>query len=135
MKPIAILISSRYQDIRVVDETLRSMLTTANFPESIIGACELSIHELLTNLVDHAYKGNPNGQITVHLEINPSGIIMETRDFGKPADLDLSNVSMPDPFELAEGGYGLAIIKSQVDDLQYRTENGQNIWQLTKYIN
>ncbi|MEI7845983.1 MAG: ATP-binding protein, partial [Chloroflexota bacterium] len=76
---------------------------------------------------------NPMGQIRVSLSFESSSIVMETRDLGKPAQVDLSEVSMPDPLDLAEGGYGLAIINSLMDELHYHTENGQNIWRMTKF--
>lgn len=130
MEANTITIHSNYEDVQKADEKLRAVLTQAQVSETIINSCELALHELLTNLVDHAYHQAPNGQIKVLLQVDPTTILMETRDQGEPANVDLSEISMPDPLDLLEGGYGLAIIQSLMDELYYRYENGQNIWRL-----
>ena len=128
-------IQSNYEEVQKADEKLRATLTQAQISETIINTCELALHELLTNLVDHAYHQSPDGQITVRLRVDTTSIEMETRDQGEPAHIDLSEISMPDPLDLLEGGYGLAIIQSLMDELQYHYENGQNIWRLKKARN
>jgi sigma-B regulation protein RsbU (phosphoserine phosphatase) len=134
-QPSTLVISATYQNVRLVDESLRLMLMNAHILEPVISACELAFHELLTNLVDHAYNGDTTGQISVFLSLEPNRIVMETRDFGIRAELDLANISMPDPLDLAEGGYGMAIIKAQVDEVLYYSEGGQNVWRLIKNRN
>lgn len=43
--------------------------------------------------------------------------------------------AMPDPLELAESGYGLALVRLAVDALDYsRTGDGRNCWLLVKRV-
>ena len=130
--PSTLVIPATYENVGMVDESLRAMLLKAMVPEPTIAICELAFHELLTNLVDHAYQGDARGEIRVFLSVEPARIIMETRDQGKAVALDLTEIRMPDPLELAESGYGLAIIQSQMDVMEYRIEDGQNVWRLVK---
>ena len=127
-------VNANYKDIRIPSEKLRTMLKRANVSEDITGLCELALHELLTNLVDHAYEGVSNGLIEVQLSCTSDSVIMQTQDSGTPANVNLDQVHMPDPADLAEGGYGMAIIRSLMDDVNYGTSQGKNIWQLIKHL-
>jgi len=123
-----------YKNIRIPCERLHALLKNSDVPEETINLCELALQELLTNLVDHAYVGNANGIITVNLSRSPRQIVMETLDTGIPPQVDLNRVSMPDPTELAEGGYGMAIIQSLMDEVKYSTSQGTNTWRLVKEL-
>ncbi len=96
--------------------------------------CELALQELLTNLVEHAYAGDPNKLIKVVFSITPEKITIQTYDTGIPARVNLNHVRMPSPDELAEGGYGIAIIQSVMDEVNYFTLNGTNTWELVKNL-
>lgn len=128
------LIPATFEDIRIPAEYLRALLVKAALDESIINGCELAVQEHLTNLVEHAYVGNSDNTITINITCDENQVMIETIDKGKPVNVDLSKVKMPDPMDLAEGGYGLAIIQSLMDDVTYNTNNGRNTWQLIKFI-
>ena len=130
----SITIYANYEEIRQPCERLRLNLRQAEISEEIAGLCELSLQELLTNLVDHAYEGNPNGQITVRMASNRGQIFIQTEDAGTPANIKMEDVHMPNPEDLAEGGYGMAIIRSLMDDIRYETAQGKNIWTLVKNL-
>jgi len=127
-------IQATFEEVRTIDEALRALLQEEKIPEDIITTCELAFHELLTNRVDHAYNGDPNGRIIVTMSVDSGGIVLETRDTGTPADLDLKKVKMPDPTELAESGYGLAIMMAIMDEVDFYTVNGENIWRISKKL-
>lgn len=128
-------VPANFRDIRVACEQLRALLIQNNASPEDVNLCELALQELLTNLVEHAYKENPSGQIAVTFNYRPGQIKIETKDSGNEAKVDLSVVAMPDPSELAEGGYGLAIIQSVMDEVTHTYENGWNHWQLIKKLN
>lgn len=134
MQSESINIRSTYKEIRLPSERLRVLLASNQVTEEVINGCELALHELLTNLVDHAYEGNENGNITVNITCDTEFVTIETRDEGKPANIDMAGVTMPDPTELAEGGYGMAIIQMLMDDVKYKFEDSKNVWRLIKRI-
>ena len=135
MQTQSITVHATYKDIRQPAEHLRAMLSANQVPEEVINLCEMALQELLTNLVDHAYTNDASGLIKVTLRWQNAQIIIETRDQGTPIGTDaLNSVSMPDPSELAEGGYGMAIIQAVMDKVEYRRENDENIWQLVKEL-
>jgi sigma-B regulation protein RsbU (phosphoserine phosphatase) len=128
------IIPATYEDIRIPAEYMRRLLVKSGLADSIINNCELAMQEHLTNLVEHAYVGKSDNLITVNIACDDDQVLIETVDTGEPVDIDLSKVKMPDPMDLAEGGYGLAIIQSLMDQVTYNTNNGRNTWQLIKFI-
>ena len=134
MKTESIAMHATYKDVRLPSERLRAMLSANHVAEDIINGCEMALHELLTNLVDHAYEGDGSKTITVNIAYQKTSILIETQDTGKPAKVDLNKISMPEPEHLAEGGYGLALIQALMDEVKYKSNNGKNVWQLVKHI-
>lgn len=129
-----ITVRSNNRDIRIPCDYLRIYSKRAGVPEETINMCELALQELLTNLVDHAYAGDLNQLIKVAFSISPEQIIIHTYDTGIPAQVNLDAVQMPQPEELAEGGYGIAIMKSVMDEVNYSHSNGTNEWILVKNL-
>ena len=134
MRSEQIFIPATYKDIRIPAERLRALLFYEGQKEEVINGCELALQELLTNLVDHAYGGDAGGLITVSISCDPVRILIETSDTGSSVNVDLGKVEMPDPTDLVEGGYGLAIIRLLMDEVNYKIDNGMNTWQLIKYF-
>lgn len=130
----SLVIPATYAALRVPAERLRKMLLTAHIPEAIVGECELALQELLTNLVDHAYDGDDRKMITIRFALGPTSITIETIDFGQPAHIDLNEVHMPDPSSLAEGGYGMALIKAIMDSVECESQGRRNTWRLVKHF-
>lgn len=131
---VEIEIQASFQAMRRVDEALRNFLGSFGAPGLVIDDCELALHELVTNLIVHACHGDETQAITVRMAVENDTLLVETIDQGEPAQVNLKAVEMPDPDDLAEGGYGLAIIQALVDSLEHRYENAQNIWTLRKKI-
>jgi serine/threonine-protein kinase RsbW len=127
-------VPANFRDIRIPCEKLRNQLTHNNAAPEDINLCELALQELLTNLVEHAYEGNPSGQIIVTFTYSPEQLLIETKDTGSPANVNLNTIEMPTPLDMAEGGYGLAIIQSVMDEVRHRYQHGSNHWQLMKKL-
>lgn len=95
---------------------------------------QLAVQEICTNIVEHAYAGQPDGRIasTLILAPEPRQLIVDLLDAGRsfdPAavpDLDLS--------EAHEGGYGLMLARSVMDEVVYSREADQNHWRLVKKL-
>jgi len=91
--------------------------------------------EIFNNVAIHAYQRRGGG--TIDLEITPSadGIIIEVKDSGRPFDLD-NVVPLPtelDEDALPEGGMGIHIAKTMLDDMTYEP-GPPNLWRLYKRL-
>jgi serine/threonine-protein kinase RsbW len=128
----SLTIFATYGMLRVPAKRLREILSSTKVSEDFINGCELALQELLTNLVEHACENDAAKTILVSFTLESNMLIIQTEDTGMPANVNLEAVEMPDPTELAEGGYGMALIKMIMNEVKYTTENGRNIWQLIK---
>jgi PAS domain S-box-containing protein len=91
---------------------------------------ELSVSELVTNIIQHAYHDS-EGEIRGEICLRADGIEVRLWDKGKsftPEELP-SHVS-PEP---REGGYGLIIAHELSDELEYTTTAHENRWRMVKY--
>ena len=134
MRTESLTVRATYEEIRRPSAILQHLFTQMHVAEEVRGSCELALHELLTNLVDHAYAGDGSRSIKVKMSCDRTRVLLETMDTGTPPSVKLDQVSMPNPTDLAEGGYGLAIIQQLMDEVRYQSEHGRNIWQLVKYF-
>lgn len=92
-----------------------------------------AVMEWLVNVVKHSYAGAAEGRITIWATVSTEGIelVVEDSGCGMPVDrfecapaeviFDASDLAC-----LPESGMGLAIIKSVMDRVQYRCDQGVN---------
>lgn len=93
----------------------------------------LAVHELLVNIVRHAYAGQA-GEITTAIETTANMMRIRIRDFA-PNGFDMpEQVAAPDLVDLPEGGMGLYIIQQAFDHVDYQHLADGNVWQLDKAL-
>lgn len=76
-----------------------------------------AVGEAFNNVVDHAYDGL-GGDLTIEIDSRDGEMCVTLRDDGRPFDID--KVPPPDLASLPESGMGVYIIRSFVDELDYR---------------
>jgi len=67
---------------------------------------------------------------TLTIDVTENGIEARLRDNGRPGDIELTQIEMPDAE--AESGRGLALIHSLVDEVEYRRAADENHWRIRK---
>jgi serine/threonine-protein kinase RsbW len=96
---------------------------------------ETAVVEIFANIVSHAFRTDPEaGEVDVRrLDLvlsSEQGLLEATfTDNGRPVELDLSDVTLPDAD--SESGRGLAMAIAALDDLTYERYDGRNRWRLT----
>jgi len=99
---------------------------------------ELVASELVTNVITHsgesaagkAIGGSRAMDIDVRLE--PDAIIFDLLYPGESFDAEAAASNLPEPLE--EGGRGIHIVRTLVDQLDYANESGVNHWHLVKKV-
>ena len=97
------------------------------------GALELTLAEVLNNIVEHAYAGRAPGQVSVSLMLASAGdaLLCRVEDDGHP----MPGMALPEgqmqPVaerieDLAEGGWGWALIRTLTDEIVYERQAGRN---------
>ena len=93
-------------------------------------AFETAVVEIATNIVRHTERAEGRSGRAYILELvgDASTVSAVFTDNGKPAEIDLSTVTMADVED--EGGRGLALALAALDSLDYRHVDGRNVWTL-----
>ncbi|MDR2830072.1 MAG: ATP-binding protein [Methanobrevibacter sp.] len=101
----------------------------------------LVIEEIFLNIIKHAYKGVEDNYVKVFymIEEDPlaikvgfidKGILFNPVEYMNNLEIYMDIISST----YEEVGYGIVIIKNNVDDIQYKTENNHNILIFKKYL-
>jgi len=129
-------IPAKYSDLSSLEERLQQFITRH------IQYCDdqsqydisLAMHEICTNIIDHAYGPNQIGEIEISFSLchNPFGLEIELIDNGRSFEFD--SIIAPDLNEPQVRGYGLFLVKQLMDEVTYSTCDTHNKWLLTKFL-
>lgn len=133
-----LLIKSRTENLTKVREFISSAAEEVNIPQDIAGDVVLAVDEACTNIIKHAYKFFPDGDIKIKLKYSEQKIVVQITDHGAPFSPE--TVPTPDLQKYFEekrvGGLGMYLMKSLMDDVHYKSVPGKyNQVLLTKKLN
>lgn len=121
------------QEISATCRELPSLPPGSN-GDDFIYLIELAISEICTNIVKHAYAGE-KGEISACITLLNNGVQLDFYDQGESFDPNTVPSPKSDPHHLAEGGYGLHIVRQIMDVVSYESWPGQgNHWHLVKLL-
>lgn len=91
--------------------------------------------EIFNNVAIHAYKRQGNGTIEVAITPSERELVIELTDNGHPFDIDgVAPVPIDlDDATLPEGGMGIHIAKTMLDEMTYEP-GPPNLWRLRKRL-
>ncbi|MEM6285336.1 MAG: SpoIIE family protein phosphatase, partial [Chloroflexota bacterium] len=114
--------------------TPRMEARMSSLPLEVRTSVTLAVHELLVNVVEHAYAGE-EGNIHFNVMQSADTLKIIIQDHAPNAfDPASASSDVPDPLDLPEGGMGMFIIHQTFETVDYkRTEDG-NLWTLEKRI-
>lgn len=101
----------------------------AGWPEDRAYALDLCVVELVTNVVQHGYKGNA-GTIRLELGLAPEGGVLTIADHAPAFD----PLSVPEPVKAASleeskiGGWGIHLVRSSATACRYERRGGENVF-------
>lgn len=107
----------------------------ASVKEEEIGALRQAVDEACANIIEHAYKGNPNHEVNLAMTIDPARVVVRIQDCGLP--FDQSAYQRPNILELSRkrksGGLGVDIIRRLMDQVEYIHDGNINEIRLIKF--
>lgn len=129
---LSVMAHVRYQ--AAVDEYFKNFFSVSpgTAGTELPNTLQLLISEAFTNVARHAYSEDNAGIVRIAAKVDGDKVTITVMDTGASFDPD----SVPEPVaaSLQVGGYGLFIIKSQVDHFSYEPCDGKNIMTLVKTI-
>ena len=104
---------------------LRMLSVARNFVEAVCQACTLergvmhalvlSTGEAVSNIVRHAHRDLHHAEMSIHLDIQPEGVLLTFFDQGRP--FDIATVPQLPPGELRIGGRGVYLLRTLMDEV------------------
>ncbi|MCI0496581.1 ATP-binding protein [candidate division KSB1 bacterium] len=134
---IKLVIASTMENIRLIGLAVKSISSLTFNSSQDCDFIETAIVEACTNVVKHAYKFDATQKIEIDIELNSNKIKFTITDEGRTFDPSHAKPFEFDPADienLPEGGMGIYIFKSVMNDIQYVTQSGKNQLKMIKQV-
>jgi serine/threonine-protein kinase RsbW len=129
--PLHLIVPATFLDARAATEQVVALC--GRFGVEDRARYGTAVMEWLVNVVKHSYGCESSGQITICVVAGPDSIELMIEDTGRgmpawrldaaPSELSFNPTDLT---ALPESGMGLTIIKSVMDSVHYRSEQGVN---------
>jgi serine/threonine-protein kinase RsbW len=113
---------------RLVCETIKEPALPGNFADEV----ELAVSEACTNAIRHVAGDDELGRVGISFQVSETHLVVEVKDQGTGFDID--EVPLPEFDKHPEGGYGLYIIRTVMDEVQYLKGEEFNTLTMKKYF-
>lgn len=120
LKLVRAAVGRAAQDCKMSDNDMRDLI--------------LAVDEACQNVIRHAYKGVPDGEVILEMRRCDGKIAIMLRDFAEPVDVE--TIKPRDINDIRPGGLGTHIIREIMDEVEFLPppEDGGNILKMTKLI-
>jgi serine/threonine-protein kinase RsbW len=127
---IAVELRNDLSEIERVHRQVEEHAGEWSLSDSALNAINVSLDEILTNIISYGYDDERDHVIAVSLALADDGTLtIEVDDDGKP----FNPLEMPEPDTSAAiddrpiGGLGIHLVLRLMDDVRYRRENDRNL--------
>jgi serine/threonine-protein kinase RsbW len=131
-------VKSKTENLSVIRDFVSKKALDAGLPMATAENIMLAVDEACTNIIKHAYKSSPEGEIILNIDYNEKKFTITIIDYGKsfePERVPLPNLQKYYR-EHKVGGLGIYLMKSLMDDVEYTSIPGKyNQVLLSKNIN
>lgn len=107
----------------VVRSALYPLALEAGFSRKEARRIVLSVDEACSNIIKHAYQGDPSRTITVMVDDEAGRFLVRLRDYGRKADP--STIAPRRLEEVRSGGLGTHFMNATFDSVTYDTSQGE----------
>ncbi|MGB5531318.1 MAG: ATP-binding protein [Ignavibacteriaceae bacterium] len=120
-------VKSKTENLSVIRDFVSENALNAGIPMAKVEDIMLAVDEACTNIIKHAYKSSPEGEIIINIEYNKEKFTITIIDYGK--SFEPESVPLPDLQkyyrEHKVGGLGIYLMKSLMDDVKYTSIPGK----------
>jgi len=120
-------VKSRTDNLAVIRDFVSYNAITAGIDSAIVDKIMLAVDEACTNIIKHAYKSSPEGEIIINIDYDENKFTITIIDYGKSFEPD--SVPLPDLQKYYKehkvGGLGIYLMKSLMDDVKYTSVPGK----------
>lgn len=132
-----IVVKSSTDNLAQIRDFTKSAAQKCCFEEDSVGKIILAVDEACTNVIKHAYKYSPDGEIIISIKFENGKFSISITDEG--THFDPTQIPEPDLREYYKqkriGGLGMFLMKRLMDEVKYGTVAGnKNQVVLIKYL-
>ncbi len=125
---LALKLTSGRDELAAITDAVEDLGRRERWPDALLFRVNLALEELGLNIMDYGYDGGPC-DIDIVLTSDDDAVTIEIIDGGPPFD-PLHDAPTPDLDAAIEdrriGGLGVYLVRTLMDDLRYRREEGKN---------
>lgn len=127
MKTKTLKVKSRTENLSIIRDFIGSAASELKLPGEMIENIILAVDEACTNIIKHAYKYSPDGDITVTIKPSSSKFIVSIIDNG----ISFEPETIPEPDlqkyyrQRRVGGLGVYLMKTLMDEVKYVSKPGK----------
>ena len=116
-------------------EALQSFAADQGVPEKMIFGLALALEECGSNVVNHALQRDATRSFKVEFDRKGDEFLIELRDGGPAFDPTTSTPRKPQAEDDdLPGGWGIELVRRQMDEISYRRVGNENVLRLTKRL-
>ena len=129
MAPETRLFPNDVAQLRLISDWVRAYIDGTQLPQELVHRVDLCLQETVANVMLHAYERGGPGNIAISLEKVGEGFHVTVADNGPAFDpLEYPKLVPAAKLEDAKvGGFGIHLIRSFADVVEYRREADRNI--------
>jgi anti-sigma regulatory factor (Ser/Thr protein kinase) len=135
-RSLAVTLVNELAEIRRLGQLVEAFAAENGLSEEAVFYVGLALDEVVMNVIRHGYDDAGRHEIAVQLELHEGVLRAEVRDDGRPFDpLSVPPVDLDRGIdERGIGGLGVHVVRSTMDSVDYRREDGRNVLVLRKRI-
>lgn len=131
---LSVTLAARLPEITRLAGLVEDFGTQHGLPSSVVFDLNLSLEEVLANVISYAYDDPHQRSVEVRLKVGRSQVWAEIEDEGR--EFNPLEAAPPDTEagldERRVGGLGIHLVRSLMDSVEYRREKGRNILTMRK---
>ncbi len=120
------------ETIKEVRQWVVDVLSAQQAPEDVINDVVLAVSEAVTNAVVHGYEKTHKGRVDLSVQVSSAAISLTVRDYG--SGFGQKFYTAPDTTTPHEGGYGVYLVHTLMDEVRLLSHDGGTELQMKKVI-
>lgn len=128
-RKMTVILENKLEELSVLTQMLQIFLRPYQMSSRTLYALELSLEEILVNIVSYAYEDNARHEIQFNVKVDDDMIAMRFIDDGRPFNpLAAEKMSAQQPaVDRALGGLGINFVRQMRDMMEYQRQDDKNI--------
>jgi anti-sigma regulatory factor (Ser/Thr protein kinase) len=125
---ISVTLSNQLAEIERLAHLVDAFCAEQHLSAALAYHINLALDEVITNVIMHGYDDAQGHEILARVSVDGPTIVIEVTDDGRPFNpLDAPPVDFTtDPLDRPVGGLGLHLVRTLMDAIEYRYEQGRN---------